>query len=152
MRIKDVGIVLGHYCRTQSAQALGRRGIGDASPVAFQEEEHMLYNPGWSKQAIDPFSLDTLVEWLKKKHPRAKYVYHSCSDCMLAQYFKDHGYSDAILSNHQLIYDNGFNRRLLPPHFDWIAYQRPHRFCYALERAIAARDVEAKHGKFEHPL
>ena len=26
----------------------------------------MLYNPSWSKQAIDPFSLDTLIEWLKK--------------------------------------------------------------------------------------
>jgi hypothetical protein len=110
----------------------------------------MLYNPNWSKQAIDPFALDTLIEWLKKKHPRVKYVYHSCNDCMLAQYFHANGYPSAVLSNHFLIYDDGCSRRNLPAHFDWIAHQRPHNFGGALERAIAARDTEAKRG-MDHP-
>ena len=107
----------------------------------------MLYNPNWSKQAIDPFSLDTLIEWLKKKYPKGKYVYISCNDCMLAQYFHEHGYRDANLSNHFMLYDDGWSKRMLPKHFNWIAQQRPHNFGSALERAIAARDTEEKYGQ-----
>jgi hypothetical protein len=47
----------------------------------------MLYNPSWDK----PFTMPHFIGWLGK-HDRARtYNYQSCDDCLVAQYYKEHG-------------------------------------------------------------
>lgn len=95
----------------------------------------MLYNPKWNKP--DVFSLSNLIVWLSKQPADATYEYNKCSDCLLAQYFKAHGYHNPTLSccgvKHGLFklrYDD------LPEGFDVIARSGPHTFGAALHRAL----------------
>lgn len=46
----------------------------------------MLYNPQW--QAPDPFSLTSLIAWLRTKDPEERYEYGCPSRCMLGQWVR----------------------------------------------------------------
>lgn len=53
----------------------------------------MLYDPKWEvKTKADPMKLETLIAWLEQHHPGTRYIYGDVHNCLLAQYFRAHGY------------------------------------------------------------
>jgi hypothetical protein len=62
----------------------------------------MLYNPSWDK----PFTMPHFIGWLGK-HDRAQtYNYQSCDDCLVAQYYKEHG-EPYVSPSYEMIRENG---------------------------------------------
>jgi hypothetical protein len=53
----------------------------------------MLYDPKWEqKTKADPFTLESLIAWLKTKPANERYNYAFHDSCMIAQYLTDMGY------------------------------------------------------------
>ena len=101
----------------------------------------MLFNPFWDKteQKADPMVLGTLISWLEKQRPGGRYDYKSCTDCLLARYFSDQGYSRITISRNLLMHGKpahgDLEIKVLPEHFNWIAEGEPRTFEGALKRA-----------------
>ena len=68
----------------------------------------------------DPFKRSTLIAWLERKNPDELYCYIAAANCLLCQYFADHGYRDVSMTAYGFSsFGNKFTR--LPPHFNAIA-------------------------------
>ncbi len=57
----------------------------------------MLYNPEWTK--ADPLDIKTLIAWLEKQPADKSYNYQDCRGCVLAQYFRAHGFEFAMVDS-----------------------------------------------------
>ena len=68
----------------------------------------------------DPFKRSTLIAWLERKNPDELYCYIAAANCLLCQYFADHGYSE-IEMHGAGFYSRGNKFTRLPPHFNAIA-------------------------------
>ena len=68
----------------------------------------------------DPFKRSTLIAWLERKNPDELYCYIAATQCLLCQYFADHGYSYIVMGGGGF-YSRGNKFTPLPPHFDNIA-------------------------------
>lgn len=66
----------------------------------------MLYAPKWDqKTKADPMKLETLIAWLEQHHPETRYVYGDIDNCLLAQYFRAHGYDVTSCGVHRFSYN-----------------------------------------------
>src|SRR5580692_2560798 len=84
----------------------------------------MLYDPKWEKPAetkADPFSLATLIAWLERQSPDARYDYACNGHCLLAQYFCAHGFQRVSVGPWSLFDFVTYIDHRLPPGFDDIA-------------------------------
>jgi len=70
------------------------------------------------KSVSQLLKLDSLIAWLEKKPPEEMYEYCSNGNCLLGQYFKDHGYRDVCVLSHYIYPDgpggNFATHRLFP--------------------------------------
>lgn len=101
----------------------------------------MLYDKKWDKHQ-DPFSLNSLINWLEIKPVNEAYDYTSCCKCLLAQYFTDMGFENAHLNS---LYVNHTEAKgtLLPDGFNAIAQELPHTYGAALSRANSLQKAMA---------
>lgn len=88
----------------------------------------MLYNKAWDKTETDVFSLESLIAWLEKQPRDGEYNWNSFENCMCAQYFGGRGWA--------LLHDEFEQKTGIRP--DAIAFEKPHTFGAALERARKA--------------
>ena len=105
----------------------------------------MLFNALWIVGTEDVDRLETLISWLETRAPDTTYDYQSCRDCLLSQYYGDHGYAGINMEKQYFSYKGfgGFsNAQMLPEHFNWIAEEHPHDYGHALERALIAQSLD----------
>lgn len=60
----------------------------------------MLYNKTWDEPVKTPeqlMDLPNIIKWLEQRPFGARYNFWSTSNCLLAQYYKDHGYEDVMV-------------------------------------------------------
>lgn len=110
----------------------------------------MLFNTNWNKKPqpqapeVDPASLlnvDSLIAWLETKDPNERYCYTNPRACLLAQYFRAHGFSKASVSVKKVRPD-GDQILSLPGKLNDIAHgsgANDHTFGAALKRAQRAK-------------
>jgi len=100
----------------------------------------MLYDPQWG-QRHDPFSLASLIAWLKRQNPLEDYCYSSTGECLLARYFSEKGFTRVIMAANYFYHfpraDGLYETAPLPPHFNDIAKGNVRTFGAALARARA---------------
>jgi|SRR5882672_9604510 len=82
----------------------------------------------------DPFSLDTLIAWLEKQPADKVYCYIDNGRCLLAQYFKEMGFKNALIGPYDFDCE-GANSVKLPRHFNEISQRWDRTFGAALKRA-----------------
>lgn len=100
----------------------------------------MLYNPEWNKKP-DVNSISSLINWLETQDPEKSYSYGSCTNCLLAQYYKAQGYW--VINVTATHVQHGVHLTSLPQGFNSIALAggfAGRTFGAALERA---REVQA---------
>jgi len=76
------------------------------------------------------------IAWLEKKPARETYDYHESTECLLAQYLRDSGFTRVIVSQRSFYHNTAEGS--LPLKFNEIASTRPHTFGAALSRAKTA--------------
>lgn len=60
--------------------------------------------------------IEPLIDWLRTKDPNEKYHYSNNTDCLIAQYFKAHGYKDINVGGSDIHINS--NRYLIPEAFN----------------------------------
>jgi len=100
----------------------------------------MLYDPKWERKC-DPFSLESLIAWLKRQDLLEEYCYSSTGECLLARYFTEQGFGKVIMAARFFYHwpqpGGSYEVTQLPPHFNDIARGKTRTFGAALERARA---------------
>jgi hypothetical protein len=82
----------------------------------------MLYDPKWEQQTkADPLKIETLIAWLEKQRPSARYNYECTGRCLLALYFQDMGFTNICVGPNSLSHGTPRVRIKLPEQFDAIA-------------------------------
>jgi hypothetical protein len=99
----------------------------------------VLYDPKWEVEIrSDPFSLESLIEWLEKQPSDEIYCYTEPGGCLLSQYFYAAGFGTVNMGPEDFDYGETFQHRAkLPRHFDDIAQGWSRTFGAALCRARA---------------
>lgn len=100
----------------------------------------MLYDPKWEKTETkaDPFTLQSLIAWLKTKRRGERYCYLDHGRCLLGQYFTACGYKN-VEAFSDAIFDHADAENVpYPKVFNRIACDGERTFGAALERARAA--------------
>jgi hypothetical protein len=83
----------------------------------------MLYDKRWEKPEIkaDPFSLDSLIEWLEKQPADKPYCYMDNGHCLLGQYFTAMGFRLVAVGGSD--FDHETERGVIfPEKFNDVAY------------------------------
>lgn len=95
----------------------------------------MLYDPKWEHQTkAGPLTLNALIAWLEKQPGDETYCYTSIGDCLLAKYFKHHGFSDVLVAPFWFC-DGASDKMPYPKSFNEVAIGSPRTFAAALSRA-----------------
>lgn len=83
--------------------------------------------------ADDPFKLETLIAWAEKQPADKRYDYW-CNRCYFGQYFEAHGHQVRMVGTASVTFNDGETRHFPAGFFD-VAFEAPHTFGAALERA-----------------
>ena len=82
----------------------------------------------------DPISVEGLADWLRKQDPDTKYMFLSCSDCLIARYLKSLGLPVSSVGSPMWHDTNGMSHDF-PPGMDGVAVAAPRTYGAALKRA-----------------
>ena len=97
----------------------------------------MFVEGGKTEVKADPFKLETLISWLEKQNPAAKYDFW-CLNCCLGSYFQAHGF-DLLMIGTGTFTTRAKRSYNLPKGWNRIAQTEPHNYGAALSRARAIR-------------
>lgn len=106
----------------------------------------MLYDPKWTAPVkCDPFSIESLVAWLKTMPPEREYCYVCNDNCVLAQYFTAQGFEGVRMQTNTFLYIFMKERVSQDLPFGWnaIALSPGRTYGAALTAALRHRDARA---------
>lgn len=108
----------------------------------------MLFNQSTGKPKADVLSTASLIAWLEQQIPSDSYRYEDSRHCVLAQYFKAHGYKGVKLMPYMYTYKGRLavlGYKALPAGWEHVAsndgWSYGWTFGKALERAKALEDA-----------
>lgn len=97
----------------------------------------MLYDPNWQQTKPDWRTLESLIAWLKAQPADRRYDYESATECLLAQYLRDHEPLFLAVGPWEasFVKGDGVRSERLPRGFDGISRYGRKTFGAALKRA-----------------